>query len=266
MVLHGIDPEVERSLIQMMLDRMRGFYVDGKSEFRVRMLGDGEYERLSDESRRLAKAAFAAEDAGDDAESAALFECAARALWGDVEDSLREGEAKGLEKIQALSRMNDRDSLREILEPTGVLAPPPVPDMHGNYTPARQRERAWGWERRIANMKNGAVSEHALSELQRLSNELTPNFQNNLAAINQISQMPPSHVNPAFSPRHSRESGNSQAGEQPSRPKPSAERSRRIPLPLWEKVRMRARRAQARLCGRDARAPRLVKPLPLQAP
>ena len=27
-------------------------------------------------------------------------------------------------------------------------------------------------------------------------------------------------------------------------------------LPLWEKARMRVRRAQARLCGRDARAPR----------
>ena len=27
-------------------------------------------------------------------------------------------------------------------------------------------------------------------------------------------------------------------------------------LPSWEKARMRVRRAQARLCGRDARAPR----------
>ena len=27
------------------------------------------------------------------------------------------------------------------------------------------------------------------------------------------------------------------------------------PLPLWERARVRARRAQARLCGRDARAP-----------
>ena len=30
--------------------------------------------------------------------------------------------------------------------------------------------------------------------------------------------------------------------------------------PLWERARARARRAQARLCGRDARAPRGVKP------
>ena len=28
------------------------------------------------------------------------------------------------------------------------------------------------------------------------------------------------------------------------------------PLPLWERARARVRRAQARLCGRDARAPR----------
>ena len=37
-------------------------------------------------------------------------------------------------------------------------------------------------------------------------------------------------------------------------------------LPLWEKARMRVRRAQARLrlCGRDARAPRVAN-LPMQA-
>ena len=33
-------------------------------------------------------------------------------------------------------------------------------------------------------------------------------------------------------------------------------------LPLWEKVRMRVRRAQARLCGRDARAPKGVNLTP----
>ena len=33
-------------------------------------------------------------------------------------------------------------------------------------------------------------------------------------------------------------------------------------LPLWEKARMNARRVQARLCGRDARAPR-DKPAPV---
>ena len=62
-----------------------------------------------------------------------------------------------------------------------------------------------------------------------------------------------------FDSRHSRESGNPE-GTRGLRTKTAAQNQAQIAVnkslpPLWGKARMGVRRAQARLCGRDARAP-----------
>ena len=59
-----------------------------------------------------------------------------------------------------------------------------------------------------------------------------------------------------LSPRHSRESGNPEGAAKPASRNQVQIATSGSPLPLRERARVRVRRAPARLCGRDARAPR----------
>ena len=58
-----------------------------------------------------------------------------------------------------------------------------------------------------------------------------------------------------LSPRHSRESGNPEGAAKPASRNQVQIATSGSPLPLRERARVRVSRAQARLCGRDARVP-----------
>ena len=108
----------------------------------------------------------------------------------------------------------------------------------GSLLPSREKARmrvsrasaAAGDKPAIRNQPQTPASGSLLPSREKARMRVTPRPNAALRAGDALAPFPPSF--PVVVLRHSRESGNPDSGEQPSRPEPSAERTQQIPSPF----------------------------------